>query len=211
VAEAREVRYLCRGVDPHGLALNRGEVVILSSRGDDGVRFEPKEMPDHDQFRALLLLMRPFVLLDEGTYFGRVRNILARRLAHPAFRAYLDRQKEIFDGRRCQGMRVVSHGTLINSTETLDLWLNAYEYHRDDQKRAEFEALHDDDALPMDYSRALFIHIMLDRARAVVEIGNAVYALQRNLVVTPLPGDEHERAPHPRAARDASNKKRAPR
>ena len=85
-------------------------------------------------------------------------------------------------------MRVVSHGTLINSTETLDLWLNAYEYHRDDEKRVEFEALHDGN-LPMEYSRALFIHILLDRARAVVDLGNAFYALQRNLVVTPLPGD----------------------
>jgi hypothetical protein len=41
----------------------------------------------------------------------------------------------------------------------------------------------------MGYSRVLFIHIMLDRARAVVEIGNAIYSLQRNLLVTPLPGD----------------------
>jgi hypothetical protein len=43
----------------------------------------------------------------------------------------------------------MSNGRLINSTETLDLWLNAYEYHRDDEKRAAFEALHDDKALPM--------------------------------------------------------------
>ena len=69
-------------------------------------------------------------------------------------------------------MRVVSHGTLINSTETLDLWLNAYDYHRDDEKRVEFEALHDGN-LPIEYSRALFIHILLDRARAVVDLGNA--------------------------------------
>ena len=35
----------------------------------------------------------------------------------------------------------------------------------------------------------MFIHILLDRARAVVDVGNAFYALQRNLVVTPFPGD----------------------
>jgi hypothetical protein len=85
-------------------------------------------------------------------------------------------------------MLLVSHGQIINSTETLDLWLNAYEYHRDDDKRVAFEALHDD-ALPIGFSRALLIDIMLDRARAVIELGNAIYALQRNLVVTPLPGD----------------------
>jgi hypothetical protein len=48
--------------------------------------------------------------------------------------------------------------------------------------------LHDDATLPMGFSRALLIGIMLERARAVVEIGNACYALQRNRVVTPFPG-----------------------
>jgi len=51
------------------------------------------------------------------------------------------------------------------------------------------EALHDGN-LPVDYSRALLIHILLERARAVVDVGNAIYTLQRGLVVTPLPGDE---------------------
>jgi hypothetical protein len=133
--------------------------------------------------------MRPFVLEREKTFFLRVRNILAQRLHHPAFRAYLDRQKEIFDGRRCQAMRLVVQGRLINSTQTLDLWLNGYEYHRDDEKRAVFESLHHDDLLPVEYSRALFMQIMLDRARAVVDIGNAIHTLQRNAVVAPLPGD----------------------
>jgi hypothetical protein len=31
---------------------------------------------------------------------------------------------------------------------------------------------------------------MLERGRAVVEIGNATYSLRRNLVVIPLRGDE---------------------
>jgi hypothetical protein len=154
----------------------------------EGVTFEPTAIPDSQQISELLHRLRPFVLESEPTYFLSVRNILARRLSHSAFRAYLDRQKDVFAGRRCQAIRVVSHGTLINSTETLDLWLNAYEYHRDHEKREKFEALHDGN-LPREYSRALFIHILLDRARAVVDIGNAIYALQRNLVVTPLPGD----------------------
>ena len=171
------------------LLSTKGKLAFSLHTDHNGTRFEAKEMPDADQFRALLLLMRPFVLQNEDTCFYRVRNILARRLDHATFRAYLDRQKEIFDGRRCQNMRVVSNGTLINSTTTLDLWLNAYEYHRDDEKRAAFQALHSNNKVLMAYSRALFIHMVLDRARAVVEIGNAFYSLQRNLVVTPLPGD----------------------
>ena len=133
------------------LLSTKGRLAFSLHVGQDGVRFEPTEIPDSHQVSELLHRMRPFVLTNEDTYFPRVRKILARRLDHPAFQTYLDRQKEIFDGRRCQAMRVVSHGTLINSTETLDLWLNAYEYHRDDEKRTEFEALHDDVTLPIAY------------------------------------------------------------
>ncbi len=129
-------------------------------------------------FGALLHHMRPFVLKTRKLTSMRSGTFWCDDLTIQRSVPTQIGQKDIFAGCRCQAVRVISNGTLINSTETLDLWLNAYEYHRDDEKRAAFE--HDDDNwLPMDYSRALFIHIMLDRARAVVEIGNAIYALRR--------------------------------
>ena len=172
------------------LLSTKGRLAFSLHVGQDGVRFEPTEIPDSHQVSELLHRMRPFVLTNEDPRTSLESGRSWRDgLIIRAFQTYRDRQKEIFDGRRCQAMRVVSNGTLMNSTETLDLWLNAYEYHRDDEKRTEFEALHDDVTLPIAYSRALFIDIMLDCARAVVEIGNAFYSLQRNVVVTPLPGD----------------------
>ncbi len=168
----------------------RGTSVKLSVTMDDnGVRYQSTGLPDPDDFRACLHLMRPFVLERERTFFSRIRNILARRLNQPAFQRYLDRQKEIFDGAR-QLMVVMSNGTQVNSTATLDrLWLNAYHYHRDKEKRATFEALHDDLTLPREFSDALFQDIMMERARAVLDVGNAIYSMQRNRVVTPFPGD----------------------
>jgi hypothetical protein len=171
------------------LSTDWGPFRFSVSGNEDGVMFEPTSMPDADDFRALLLLMRPFVLQDEQTSFFKVRNILERRLSdHPALRAYLDRQKAIFDGQRCQAMKLVSGDTVINSRQTLELWLNAFQYHRDEKKRAMFEALHGD-VLPVELTRALMIEIMLDQARAVVVIGNAIFALRNNIAITPLPGD----------------------
>ena len=144
-------------------------------------------------FDALLSLMRPFVLKKEATHFGRVVNILRWRLDHPAFRTYLDRQKTIFAGKRQQAMKLFSNGTVINSTETLDLWLNGFEYHRDAEKRTQFEALQGE-ALPVEVSLNLLVGIVLDRARAVLDIGNAIYAMRRNMAICPFPGDEVRRA-----------------
>jgi len=158
----------------------------VASREESGVQFEAS-MPAHDEFRALLLLMRPFVLQSEDTYFFKVLNVLKWRLDHERFRAYLDRQKAIFNAERSQAMRLVANGVVINSVETLDQWLNAYPYHKDRDKRAAFEALHDPDVLPMELSEAFMVDMMLERARAVLDVGNAIYALQRDQVILPFP------------------------
>lgn len=174
------------------ISTDPGDLRLAISASDAGVTSEVA-MPDPDHFRALLLLMRPFVLKKEGTYFGKVVNILRSRLDHPAFRTYLDRQKAIFDGRRLQAMKLFSNGTVINSTETLDLWLNGYEYHRDVDKRTRFEALQGE-TLPAEVSLNLLVGIMLDRARAVLDIGNGIFDLRRNVAICPFPGDEPRRS-----------------
>jgi hypothetical protein len=166
-----------------------GNFEVSLTMDGEGLRFHPTSLPDPDDFRACLLLMRPFVLEGERTFFPRIRKILAGRLNHPAFQRYLDRQKEIFEGLR-QGMVVMSNGVQVNSATTLDrLWLNGYHYHRDKGKRAKFEALHDGHTLPLEFSDALFQDIMMERTRAVLDVGNAIYSMQRNRVVTPFPGD----------------------
>jgi hypothetical protein len=169
---------------------HRGPSLTLSiTVNEEGMQHEASGLPDPDDFRACLLLMRPFVLENERTYFHKIRNLLARRLTHPAFQRYVKRQKEIFNGAR-QMMLVMSNGTHVNSATTLDrLWLNAYHYHRDKDKRAKLEALHNEQTMPLAFSDALFQDIMLERARAVLDVGSAIYSLQRNRVVTPFPGD----------------------
>jgi hypothetical protein len=170
-----------------------GELRLSISASDAGVATEVA-MPDADHYRTLLHLMRPFVLQKEPTHFGKIVNILRSRIDHPAFRAYFDRQKAIFAGQRQQAMKLFSNGTVINSTETLDLWLNGFEYHRDANKRTQFEALQSE-TLPVEVSLNLLAGIVLDRVRAVLDIGNAIYNVRRNLAICPFPGDEPNDAP----------------
>jgi hypothetical protein len=160
---------------------------VLDRTSPNGADFF--SLPDPDHFRALLHLMRPFVLQEEEMQFGKVLNVLWRHLDHPMFRRYFDRQRDIFGGRRWQAFKSMSDGTLINSSETLMLWLNAYEYHRDGEKAAQFEALHHGMRPLIEFSEARFVAIVLDKARAVIEIGNAIFALRTNAPIVPLPGD----------------------
>jgi hypothetical protein len=123
-------------------------------------------LPHPDDMAAFLHRMRPFVLQSEPTYVPRVCNIIARRIDEPRIRHRLDYQKKLFQGERMRSMvQISSNDVLLNSEETLQKWLNAFEYHRDEDKRQELDTLHW--LWPTDISRALFLALLLDKADAV--------------------------------------------
>ncbi len=105
-----------------------------------GARFEIVEEPARDSFRALLHAVRPFILVDEETSFGKIRNLLARRLDDPDFQRYLEREKARFNGTMPGKIQFVADGVLLNSDEIVQKWLNAYEYHRDRKKAQEIRS-----------------------------------------------------------------------
>jgi hypothetical protein len=124
------------------------------------------KLPHPDDIAAFLHRMRPFVLQSEPTYLPSVCNILARRIAAPRIRSRLDRQKKIFQGERMRSIiQINANAVRLNSDEVLMKWLNAFEYHRDEDKRKELEDLHW--LWPTEHSRALFLYLMLDKADAV--------------------------------------------
>jgi hypothetical protein len=49
------------------------------------------------------------------------------------------------------------------------------------------------ETLPADVSLKLLVGMMLDRVRAVLDIGNAIYDLHRNVPIRPFPGDKARR------------------
>jgi hypothetical protein len=154
---------------------------------DEGTRFEILEEPARDSFRALLHAVRPFVLADEETSFGKIRKLLARRLDDPDFRRYLEREKARFNGTMPGKIQFVADGVLLNSDEIVRKWLNAYEYHRDRDKAQEIEALHDGEIFPLEMTRMHVVDLVLDKTRAVLELFNAVRSLERNIVIEPFP------------------------
>jgi len=88
-------------------------------------------------------------------------------------RAVAQAQKDLFSGKRMQQqLQVTSNGVLLNSQETLEKWLNAYEYHRDKGKKAQLDALHK--ILPIEFSIPLFLSLLIDRAAAVLDLADLV-------------------------------------
>lgn len=125
------------------------------------------EMPPEDDVAAFLHRLRPFVLNDERSNFNRVCNILGRAIAHPGMTALLRQQRDEFAGRAFQSqLQLLSNGAVVNTEQVLQNWLNAYEYHRDPERRERLAKVHHE-LLPLEALRPVFVSMLIDKARAI--------------------------------------------
>jgi hypothetical protein len=148
----------------------------LNYKEGEGVTLSAK-LPHDEEIMALLHRLRPLILNDEHASFNRVCGILGRRMEEPLVRGALKRQRQIYDGRRMREQLIVTSSVdtaeaIINSEETLFKWLNAFEYHRDQSKKAEIEQFHQ--LVPLDYSKAIFLMLISDKVRAISNVGGLV-------------------------------------
>ena len=127
------------------------------------------EVPPAADIAALLHRLRPFILADERTSYSRVSSLLGKRFEYAHFRQLLKEQRQLFDSRNNQELvRVTSNGTIINSEQTLFDWLNAYEYHRDQEKRAKIESLHR--IIPLEHSMPILLSLIGDKVQAIFQL-----------------------------------------
>lgn len=127
------------------------------------------KLPDWDDVTVFLHKFRPIGLQSESTNFYKICNILSKELVHPHFRNMIDEQREIFSGKRTQtAFRIQSNNVVLNSEKVLYDWLNAFEYHRDKEKRQFIEQLHQ--MFPLDASRVLFLGLLSDKTQAIYNI-----------------------------------------
>lgn len=134
------------------------------------------ELPPWDDVIVLLHKLRPFVLHDEYASFDRITSIIGQRLDHPFFRRVLRSQRRLFNGKDMQELCVISsNGVVVNSDQVLTDWLNAYEYHRDQDKKAKIESLHR--LVPLDYSKAIFVGMIGDKTDAILNVAGLVAVL----------------------------------
>jgi hypothetical protein len=115
---------------------------------------------------AALHKMRPFVLQSERTEFGRVCNILTRRIEDDRFREVITGLRALYDGKEMQALlHVRVDGIVVNSRKTLEMYLNAYEYHRDEEKQAAMARL--TQVLPDTAVRGFMLLLVADRLKAI--------------------------------------------
>ena len=133
--------------------------------------------PSDAAVRELLHLMRPFLLRNERTWYPAINSKLRGYLDHPYLRQWLALGRRIFDNGHFQLYGQISINELpLHDERTFGLWLNAFEYHRDPQKRAQLsEAMH---GPPDEFVLAVFRSILADRATEVPRLATLITSLE---------------------------------
>jgi hypothetical protein len=154
----RECRWVQQGM-PSGFEL----------KFEGGILSTSSTLPPWDDVIVFIHRFRPFGLKDERTFVPKVCNVMSRRVPDDAIRLVLNRQKARFSGAHFQQyVRILANDVVLNSGETVDRWLNAFEYHRDLDKQALLAELHQ--MLPLDDAKALYLQLLADRALAVFNV-----------------------------------------
>jgi len=145
--------------------------------GKGSAAAEPR-LPPADQIRAFLLMLRFFVLEKEGTFFMKVRSILARRIDLPEVRSYLKDLQNQFEGKHIRDLFEFGAGVaggpevVLSSERELQQWLNGFFYHADAEKRERLKALHQ--VFPLEVSQVFFVAFMAEKARAVFKLRDLI-------------------------------------
>ena len=133
-------------------------------------------LPDWDDMTVLMHRFRPFGLQNERTYFVKVANVISRRVNNPSMRNTIKALKDKFSGKFMQSaVMIETNDIVLNSEDTLNNWLNAYEYHRDTDKQQLVDDL--GKVLTSDGMKAIFCHLMVDRVNAVFRLAGIIGVL----------------------------------
>ncbi|ACN18065.1 hypothetical protein HRM2_p00710 (plasmid) [Desulforapulum autotrophicum HRM2] len=138
---------------------------------DVGITWSVK-MPHDDDLFGFLHRLRPLILEKEPYNFQKIRKMIERKLKNsiPPILPFL---LDLFSGKLMQRQKVMkSNDQIINSEKMLFTWLNAHEYHRDQDKQEFLEELHK--IMPLEWSRGVFVNLLIDKAKAIFQLADFV-------------------------------------
>ncbi len=94
-------------------------------------------VPDDEALSTFLHKYRPILLKKERTEFTSVCSVLMRHINHSPFTRMVKGWEAEFSGKLLRDIYTLKQGDIVLTGQTfLEQYLNAFEYHRDLEKRA---------------------------------------------------------------------------
>lgn len=146
---------------------------------DNGVTIHVPHKPTNAQVAELLEGLRPFLLRVEDLHFDKIMAVLEKYFTHPWLKPTLKGVWEAYRGEDQAAMFQLSANDLqLNTEPSLNLWLNAFRFHRDKRKAAAFitKAGREPDELML----AVFRSLIAAKALTLIRLGDWVSEFEKN-------------------------------
>jgi hypothetical protein len=128
-------------------------------------------LPPRSVVAEFIHQLRPFVLHKEPCFFPKVLNVVARKLRDDRIHKRFDLWRDQFNGKASQSTFTFTVADqVVNSDETLRLWLNAFEYHRDDDKQQALAAVFG--VVPEEACQVFFFDLLVSKSEAVLSLAD---------------------------------------
>ena len=161
-----------------------GGSVSLEINFDHGALTYDTQLPNAEAVAAVLHWARPLLLQKEPASFVCICGLVGKRLRDPYITSFLKSVRRGYSSEHSQSILVLKGegpdpqepakplSRVLNSFPTLLYWLNAHEYHRDQDKQARLEAV--TRLLPPDAAKAVFLDTLAEALQAVLRLGDLV-------------------------------------
>jgi hypothetical protein len=150
-------------------AANRDQLSVSLHFSKDGHISNTGSLPSDDEIAAFLHLFRPIYLEKEALNYNTICNLVSAHLNDDAVTQCLREWKRHYDARASRNVfEIAAAGIVLNSQEFLNNYLNALEYHRDQDRRKVIDEI--SGHYPLEAQKAIIVLLLPMRLQAIKKL-----------------------------------------
>ena len=147
-----------------------------------GTVFETSQ-PVEGDLRSFLLTFRKFVSNDEPVYLNRIYNLCRRCFTSQELKGYLIQSRAAWkDALHGKGFSIVLDKGRVTPEEVLNLWINGWYFHDDEEKLRRLKLLIPEQRI---FARWLFLDFIAEATRQIFYVENVITVALREGLVDP--------------------------
>jgi hypothetical protein len=150
---------------------NRKQICISLHFSKDGRITNKSPLPSDDEIAAFLHRLRPIYLAREALNYNTISNLVSAHLNDDAVTQCLREWKRLYDARLSrEEFEITAAANVLNSQAFLDNYLNALEYHRDQDRRKVIDEI--SGHYPLEAQKAIIVLLLAMRLEAIKKLAS---------------------------------------
>lgn len=157
--------------------IKNGFITSLKIEIDESGIVINTKMPSSEAISSFLHRLRPFILQKEPASYAVITGLLKRRIINGQIKKIVKEQAALFSGAPIpKKIQIYSNKVPIFTEEALLKWINAYEYHQDEEKRKEIEVLYKNIG-GLNTANAVYLMLLTEKMKAISCVADLIKIL----------------------------------